>query len=156
MKRLGLRSAIRVKSVRTTASDGNTPRLLEDVRRHFKTDRSSKLWVADFTYLPIWHSYDNVLAETINSLFEAEVIHRQISCRLREDIEGAAPQRPEWFNNRLLMEGAAREHPTGEVGAAYGYQAPECAIEASPTLTSFREALGFQYRPACILCLTLV
>jgi len=42
-------------------------------------------------------SYDNALAETINGLFKAEVIHRRSPCRNFEAVELATL---DWFNNR--------------------------------------------------------
>jgi len=47
-------------------------------------------------------SYHNALAEMINGLFKAEVIHRQPSWRTREDVEWATLKWVDWFNNRRL------------------------------------------------------
>jgi transposase InsO family protein len=49
-------------------------------------------------------SYDNALAETINGLFKAEVIHRRGPWRSYEAVEYAALERVDWFNNRRLLE----------------------------------------------------
>ena len=48
-------------------------------------------------------SYDNVLAETINGLFKAEVIHRR-SWRTPEEVELATLNWVSWFNNVRLLE----------------------------------------------------
>ena len=48
-------------------------------------------------------SYDNALAETINGLYKAEVIHRQ-SWRNREAVELATLTWVDWFNHRRLLE----------------------------------------------------
>jgi transposase InsO family protein len=49
-------------------------------------------------------SYDNALAETINGLYKAEVIHRRGPWRSFEAVEYATLEWVDWFNNRRLME----------------------------------------------------
>jgi transposase InsO family protein len=49
-------------------------------------------------------SYDNALAETINGLFKAEVIHRRGRWRSCEAVEYAPLEWVDWFNNRRLLE----------------------------------------------------
>ncbi|WP_207382332.1 IS3 family transposase [Nitrobacter sp. Nb-311A] len=49
-------------------------------------------------------SYDNALAETINGLYKAEVIHRRGPWRSFEAVEFATLEWVDWFNNRRLME----------------------------------------------------
>jgi putative transposase len=49
-------------------------------------------------------SYDNALAETINGLFKAEVIHRRGPWRSLEAVEHATLEWVDWFNNRRLLE----------------------------------------------------
>ena len=49
-------------------------------------------------------SYDNALAETINGLFKAEVIHRRGPWRSFDAIEYATLEWVDWFNNRRLLE----------------------------------------------------
>lgn len=49
-------------------------------------------------------SYDNALAETINGLFKAEVVHRSGPWRSFEAVEYATLEWVDWFNNRRLLE----------------------------------------------------
>jgi len=49
-------------------------------------------------------SYDNALAETINGLFKAEVIHRRGPWCSFEAVEYATLEWVDWFNNRRLLE----------------------------------------------------
>jgi transposase InsO family protein len=49
-------------------------------------------------------SYDNALAETINGLYKAEVIHRRGPWRSFEAVEFATLKWVDWFNHRRLME----------------------------------------------------
>ena len=49
-------------------------------------------------------SYDNALAETVNGLYKAEVIHRRGPWRSFEAVELATLEWIDWFNNRRLLE----------------------------------------------------
>ncbi len=49
-------------------------------------------------------SYDNALAETINGLYKAELIHRRARWRSFEAVEFATLEWVDWFNNRRLLE----------------------------------------------------
>ena len=49
-------------------------------------------------------SYDNALAETINGLYKAEVVHRRGPWRTFEAVEFATLEWVDWFNNRRLLE----------------------------------------------------
>ena len=49
-------------------------------------------------------SYDNALAETINGLYKAEVIHRQSPWKTREAVELATLEWVDWFNHQRLLE----------------------------------------------------
>ena len=48
-------------------------------------------------------SYDNALAETMNGLYKAEVIHRQ-SWRTADAVERATLEWASWFNHHRLLE----------------------------------------------------
>ena len=48
-------------------------------------------------------SYDNALAETINGLYKAELIHRRGPWKNREAVELATLEWVSWFNNHRLM-----------------------------------------------------
>jgi transposase InsO family protein len=49
-------------------------------------------------------SYDNALAETINGLYKAEVIHRRGPLRSFEAVEFATLTWVDWFNHRRLLQ----------------------------------------------------
>jgi transposase InsO family protein len=48
-------------------------------------------------------SYDNALAETINGLFKAEVIHRRGPWRSFEAVEYATLEWVDWLFNRIVQ-----------------------------------------------------
>ena len=50
------------------------------------------------------HRSINALAETINGLYKAEVIHRRGPWRSFEAVEFATLEWVDWFNNRRLLE----------------------------------------------------
>ena len=49
-------------------------------------------------------SYDNALAETINGLYKAELIHRRAPWKTKEAVELATLEWVSWFNNHRLLE----------------------------------------------------
>ena len=74
-------------------------------------------------------SYDNALAETINGLYKAEVIHRRGPWRSMEAVEYATLEWVDWFNNRRLLEPIGNI-PPAEAEAAYYAQIEELAMVA--------------------------
>ncbi|MBL9047517.1 MAG: IS3 family transposase [Tabrizicola sp.] len=71
-------------------------------------------------------SYDNALAETINGLFKAEVIHRRGPWRSFEAVEYATLEWVDWFNNRRLLE------PVGNIPPAEAEANFYAALETEP------------------------
>jgi transposase InsO family protein len=49
-------------------------------------------------------SYDNALAETINGLYKAELIHRRATWKTSQEVELATLQWVDWFNNRRILQ----------------------------------------------------
>jgi len=49
-------------------------------------------------------SYDNALAETINGLYKAEMIHRRAPWKTKEGVELATLEWVSWFNHHRLLE----------------------------------------------------
>ena len=70
-------------------------------------------------------SYDNALAETINGLFKAEVIHRRGPWRSFDAVEYATLEWVDWFNNRRLLE------PIGSIPPAEAEANFYAALETS-------------------------
>ena len=61
-------------------------------------------------------SYDDALAETINGLYKAEVIHRRGPWRSFEAVEYATLEWVDWFNKKRLLK------PTGNIPPAEAEQ----------------------------------
>ena len=74
-------------------------------------------------------SYDNALAETINGLFKAEVIHRRGPWRSMAAVEFATLEWVDWFNNRRLLEPIGNM-PPAEAEARYYAQTEAQALAA--------------------------
>ena len=66
-------------------------------------------------------SYDNALAETINGLYKAEVIHRRGSWKTKQAVELATLEWVAWFNHHRLM-GPLGYVPPAEFEANYHQQ----------------------------------
>jgi transposase InsO family protein len=74
-------------------------------------------------------SYDNALAETINGLYKAEVIHRRGPWRTMEAVEFATLEWVDWFNNRRLLEPIGNI-PPAEAEERYYAMLAETAVAA--------------------------
>lgn len=64
-------------------------------------------------------SYDNAMAESINGLYKAEVIHRK-SWKNRAEVELATLTWVDWYNNRRLLERLGHTPPAEAEKAYYG------------------------------------
>jgi putative transposase len=74
-------------------------------------------------------SYDNALAETINGLFKAEVIHRRGPWRSLQAVEFATLEWVDWFNHRRLLEPIGNI-PPAEAEARYYEQRETLSVAA--------------------------
>jgi len=74
-------------------------------------------------------SYDNALAETINGLYKAEVIHRRGPWRSLEAVELATLEWVDWFNHRRLPEPIGNI-PPAEAEALYYASQDSLALAA--------------------------
>jgi putative transposase len=80
-------------------------------------------------------SYDNALAETINGLYKAELIHRRGPWKTREAVELATLEWVSWFNHHRLLEPIGYI-PPAEAEANYWRQHAAQASVASRHRTS--------------------
>lgn len=86
-------------------------------------------------------SYDNALAETINGLYKAEVIHRRGPWRSFEAVEYATLEWVDWFNNRRLLEPIGNI-PPAEVEDQYYAAADNIDMAAWLTTQRLRQTQG--------------
>ena len=77
-------------------------------------------------------SYDNALAETINGLYKAELIHRRGAWKTREALELATLEWVHWFNHQRLLEPIGYI-PPAEAEANYYRQLAEQAESSVST-----------------------
>ena len=80
-------------------------------------------------------SYDNALAETIDGLYKAEIIHRRGPWKTREAVELATLEWVSWFNHHRLLEPIGYIPPAEAEANHWRQQA-----QASFTNTPAREA----------------
>lgn len=75
-------------------------------------------------------SYDNALAETINGLYKAEMIHRRAPWKTKESVELATLEWVSWFNHHRLLEPIGYIPPAEAEANYYGQLARQAAIAA--------------------------
>ena len=76
-------------------------------------------------------SYDNALAETINGLYKAELIHRRGPWKSRESVELATLQWVHWFNHTRLLKPIGGIPPAEAEANYWRHLASEAATSAS-------------------------
>jgi hypothetical protein len=81
-------------------------------------------------------SYDNALAETINGLYKAELIHRRAPWKTKEAVELATLEWVSWFNHHRLLEPIGYI-PPAEAEANYYRQLAEQATSVELTKTQW-------------------
>jgi transposase InsO family protein len=74
-------------------------------------------------------SYDNALAETINGLYKAEVIHRRGPWKNFDAVEFATLEWVDWFNHRSILEPIGNI-PPAEAEAQYYASLEQPALRA--------------------------
>jgi putative transposase len=80
-------------------------------------------------------SYDNALAESINGLFKAEIIHRRGPWKTREAVELATLEWVSWFNHHRLLEPIGYI-PPAEAEANYRRQQGQARATTGPGLVT--------------------
>jgi transposase InsO family protein len=76
-------------------------------------------------------SYDNALAETINGLYKAEIIHQRGPWKTREAVELATLEWVSWFNHHRLLEPIGYI-PPAEAEANYWRQQAQPSTTTKP------------------------
>ena len=139
MRRQGLRGVVRGKVVRTTVADtavslpsdkgvAAVPRRPSQYVSIRYTERLAEAGIEP-SVGSVGDSYDNALAETINGLYKAEVIHRRSSWKSKEAVELATLTWVAWFNHHRLLEPIGNI-PPAEAEANYHRQLAESAVPA--------------------------
>ncbi len=75
-------------------------------------------------------SYDNALAETINGLYKAELIHRRAPWKTKESLELATLEWVSWFNHHRLLEPIGYIPPAEAEANYYRQLAEQAAVTA--------------------------
>ena len=80
-------------------------------------------------------SYDNALAETINGLYKAEIIHRRGPWKTREAVELATLEWVAWFNHHRLLEPIGYI-PPAEAEESYWRQKRQAKVTTGPAMSA--------------------
>ena len=83
MRQMGLKGAVRGKTVRTTISNPATPCPLDRVNRQFKAPCPNTLWVSDFTYVATWAGF--VYVAFVIDVFSRRIVGWRVSRSARTD-----------------------------------------------------------------------
>ena len=83
MRQMGLKGAVRGKSVKTTIIDWSVPCPLDRVNRQFQALRPNALWVSDFTYVATWQGF--VYVAFVIDTFARRIVGWRVSRSARAD-----------------------------------------------------------------------
>ena len=83
MRQMGLKGAVRGRTVRTTISNPATPCPLDRVNRQFKAPCPNALWVSDFTYVATWAGF--VYVAFVIDVFARRIVGWRVSRSARTD-----------------------------------------------------------------------
>lgn len=83
MRWMGLKGAVRGKTIKTTISDPNLPCPQDRVKRNFHADRPNALWVSDFTYVPTTSGF--VFVAFVIDVFARYIVGWRVSHSAKTD-----------------------------------------------------------------------
>ena len=83
MRTMGLRGAVRGRTVRTTIPDPAAACPLDRVNRVFKAPQPNRLWVADFTYVATWSGF--VYVAFVIDAYARRIVGWRVSRSARAD-----------------------------------------------------------------------
>ena len=103
MREMGLRGAVRGRTVKTTAADDSRVQPPDLVDRDFTATRPNQLWVSDLTYVATWGGF--VYVAFVIDVFARTIVGWRASSSLRSDLaldalEQALYARP--YTDRLV------------------------------------------------------
>ncbi|RIX96850.1 IS3 family transposase [Aureimonas flava] len=131
MRDMGLKGAVRGRSVRTTIADASARCPLDRVNRVFKAPRPNMLWVSDFTYVATWNGF--VYVAFVIDAFARRIVGWRVSRVARTDfvldaLEQALHQRQPFAGSGLVCHS---DRGAQYVSIRYTERLAEAGIEPS-------------------------
>jgi hypothetical protein len=150
MGRMGLRGAVRGKTVRTTIADANAPCPLDRVNRQFKADRPNQLWVSDFTYVSTWQGW--LYVAFVIDVYARRIVGWRVSSSMRTDFVLDALEQALYDGNPIVIRWSitpTADRNTSVFGTPSGWpkraSSPRLAAVATATI------LSSKFRPSAEL-----
>ena len=91
-------------------------------------------------------SYDNELAETINGLYKAQLIHRRALWKTKESLELATLEWVSWFNHHRLLEPIGYIPPAETEEITIGNSAVKLQLQFDLNQLNFMKPGRFTWR----------
>ena len=107
MRQMGLKGAVRGKSVKTTIIDRSAPCPLDRVNRQFQAPRPNALWVSDFTYVATWQGF--VYVAFVIDTFARRIVGWRVSRSARADFVLDALEQA-LYDRRPVRQGGLVHH----------------------------------------------
>jgi putative transposase len=131
MRQLGLRGAVRGKTVRTTVADEAASRPADLVERRFRAEAPDRLWVADLTYVKAHAGW--VYVAFVVDVFSRFVVGWQASRSLAAELALDALEMALWARRTRRLEGLVHHSDRGGqyLAVRYSERLAEAGIAAS-------------------------
>ncbi len=131
MRQMGLRGAVRGKTVKTTISDRSAPCPDDRVNRQFQAPRPNSLWVSDFTYVATWQGF--VYVAFVIDAFVRRIVGWRVSRSARADFVLDALEQALHDRRPVRQDGLVHHSDRGVqyVSIRYTERLAEAGIEPS-------------------------
>ena len=131
MAELGIAGMVRGKAKRTTKADPSAVRAPDLVKRHFTATEPNRLWLSDFTYVPIWSG--TVYVAFIIDAFSRAIVGWKASTTMTTDLVLDALEMAIWARGTRL-QGLVAHSDAGSQYTAIRYTERLAEIGAAPSI----------------------
>ena len=131
MAQMGLKGAVRGKSVKTTNSDNSAPCPRDRVNRQFRSAAPNRLWVSDFTYVSTWQGF--VYTAFVIDTFANRIVGWRVSRSAKTDFVLDALEQALYDRRPVRKAGLVHHSDRGVqyVSIRYTERLAEAGIEPS-------------------------
>ena len=132
MREMGLKGAIRGRTIRTTIPDKAVPCPLDHVKRQFHAPAPNRLWLSDFTYVATWSGF--VYVAFVIDVFARRIIGWRVARSMRTELVLDALEQALWA--RAGAKGVVHHSDRGCQYLSIRYTERLAAAGAEPSVGS--------------------
>ena len=138
MRELGIRGAVRSRSVVTTRSDRSSPRAPDLVQRRFHANRPNELWVSDFTYVATWSGF--VFTAFVIDVHSRKIVGWRTAASMTTPLVMDALEMAVFSRRLQLINGVIAHSDAGSQYVSVAYTERLAEIGARPSIGSIGDS----------------